>query len=49
MIKMLIGAAVVVALVGYGVITPATLADVGDRMKNGINNSAAWVKDKTDS
>ena len=48
MFKMLLGAAVVVALVGYGVITPDTLEDAGARMKTGINNGAAWVKDQTD-
>lgn len=48
MIKMLLGAAVVVALVGYGILTPETLEDAGARMKQGINNGAAWVKEKTD-
>jgi xanthosine utilization system XapX-like protein len=38
----------VVALVGYGVLTPETLEDAGARMKAGINNSAAWVKEKTE-
>jgi len=45
---MLIGAAIVIALVGYGVVTPETLEDAGERMKQGINNSASWVKEKTD-
>ena len=48
MLKMLLGAAIVVALVGYGVITPNTLENAGARMKAGINNGAAWVKDNTD-
>ena len=48
MFKMLLGAAVVVALVGYGVLTPETLEDAGARMKTGINNGAAWVKEQTD-
>jgi len=48
MFKMLLGAAIVVALVGYGVLTPDTLEDAGARMKQGINNGAAWVKDNTD-
>ena len=48
MLKMLIGAAVVVALVGYGVLTPETLEDAGQRMKTGINNGASWIKEKTD-
>jgi hypothetical protein len=48
MFKMLLGAAIVVALVGYGVITPQTLDEAGARMKAGINNGAAWVKENTD-
>ena len=48
MLKMLIGAAIVVALVGYGVLTPETLEDAGQRMKTGINNGASWIKEKTD-
>jgi hypothetical protein len=48
MFKMLIGAGIVVALVGYGIITPDTLEDAGARMKTGINNGAAWVKDNTE-
>lgn len=48
MIKILFGAAIVVALVGYGVITPDTLEDAGARMKTGVNNAAGWVKKNTD-
>lgn len=48
MIKMLIGAAIVIALVGYGVVTPDTLEDAGAKMKQGINNGASWIKEKTD-
>tara|TARA_B110000503_G_scaffold141916_1_gene236995 strand:- start:2191 stop:2373 length:183 start_codon:yes stop_codon:yes gene_type:complete len=48
MFKMLIGAGIVVALVGYGIITPGVLEDAGARMKTGVNNGAAWVVDKTD-
>ena len=48
MFKILLGAGIVVALVGYGVLTPETLEDAGARMKTGINNGAAWVKDNTD-
>ena len=48
MFKFLLGAAAVVALVGYGVLTPDTLEDAGVRMKNGINNGASWVKEQTD-
>jgi hypothetical protein len=48
MFKILLGAAIVVALVGYGVLTPETLEDAGARMKTGINNGAAWVKEQTD-
>jgi hypothetical protein len=45
---MLLGAAIVVALVGYGVLTPETLEDAGARMKQGINNGASWIKEKTE-
>jgi len=48
MLRILIGAAIVVALVGYGVLTPETLEDAGQRMKTGINNGASWIKEKTD-
>lgn len=48
MFKMILGAAIVVALVGYGVLTPKTLEDAGARMKQGINNGAAWVKEQTE-
>lgn len=48
MFKILLGAAIVVGLVGYGVITPDTIEDAGARMKAGINNGAAWVKEQTD-
>lgn len=48
MFKILLGAAIVVGLVGYGVITPDTVEDAGARMKAGINNGAAWVKEQTD-
>jgi len=47
MIKMLLGAAIVVALVGYGVLTPETLEDAGSRMKNGINNAAKSLDEAT--
>lgn len=48
MFKMLLGAAIVVALVGYGVLTPDTLDEAGQRMKAGINNGASWLKDNTE-
>lgn len=48
MLRILIGAAIVVALVGYGIITPETIEDAGAKMKQGINNSASWLKEKTD-
>jgi hypothetical protein len=48
MFKMLIGAGIVVALVGYGIITPDVLEDAGARMKTGVNNTATWVVEKTD-
>ena len=49
MLRMLMGAAIVVVLVGYGVITPDTLADWGDTVRQWINNGASAVKDATDS
>jgi hypothetical protein len=45
---MLLGAAIVVVLVGYGVITPDTLADWGDTLRSWINDGASAVKDATD-
>ena len=48
MLRILIGAAIVVALVGYGILTPETLEDAGQRMKQGINDGASWIKEKTD-
>jgi hypothetical protein len=48
MLRMLIGAAIVVALVGYGVITPDTLADWGDTLRSWINDGASAVKDATE-
>ena len=48
MLKMLIGAAILVALVGYGVITPDTLADWGDTLRQWINDGASAVKDATE-
>jgi len=48
MFKMLLGAAIVVGLVGYGVITPDALEDAGARVKTGVNNTAAWVVNKTE-
>jgi len=47
MLKMLIGAAIVVALVGYGVITPETLSHWGDTLRQWINDGASFVKDAT--
>lgn len=49
MLRMLMGAAIVVVLVGYGVITPDTLADWGDTVRQWINDGASAVKDATDS
>lgn len=44
MFKILLGAAIVVGLVGYGIITPETVEDAGVRMKTGINNGSVWIK-----
>ena len=48
MLKMLLGAAIVVVLVGYGVSTPDTLADWGDTRRSWINDGASAVKDATE-
>jgi len=48
MLKMLLGATIVVVLVGYGVITPDTMADWGDTLRSLINDGASAVKDATE-
>lgn len=48
MFKFLLGALVVVALVGYGVIDTRQIEDAGLRVKTGINSAAEWVKEKTE-
>jgi hypothetical protein len=48
MIKMLLGALIMVGLVGYGVITTDHIEEAGERVKNGVNNAATWVKDNTE-
>ena len=47
MIKMIFGAAIVIALVGYGVLTPGHIEDAGDRLRNGVNNIAQSVDEAT--
>ena len=47
MLKMLFGAAVVVALVGYGVITTQDIERAGDRVVNGVNYVAKQVDEAT--
>ena len=48
MLRILIGAAIVVALVGYGIITPETLSSWGDTMRDWINQMATWVQNATE-
>lgn len=48
MIKFILGAAFVVALVGYGVLTPETLEDAGSSMKQGVNTLASELKEYTE-
>ena len=48
MLKMLLGAAIVVGLVGYGVITTDDIDDAGKVVKNSVNAGASWLKEKTD-
>ena len=47
MLKMLFGAAIVVALVGYGVITTQDIENAGDRIVNGVNYVAQEVDKAT--
>ena len=48
MLKILLGAAIVVGLVGYGIITTGDIEDAGRMVKNTINAGASYVKEKTD-
>ena len=45
---MILGALIVVGLVGYGVIDTAQVEDWGLRVKSGINSAADWVKEQTE-
>jgi len=45
---MILGALIVVGLVGYGVIDTAQVEDAGLRVKSGINSAADWVKEQTE-
>ena len=47
MLKILFGAALVVALVGYGVLTPGHIEEAGDRLKNGVNTLAKNIDEAT--
>ena len=47
MIKFLLGAVVVVGLVGYGVVTTQDVEDAGARVKNGINYLAKGLDEAT--
>jgi len=47
MIKILLGAAIVIGLVGYGVVTPDHIEDAGDRFRNGVNTIAKSVDEAT--
>ena len=48
MFKFILGAAAVVALVGYGVVTTDDIESAGDAVVNGINSAATYVKEQTD-
>lgn len=48
MFKFILGAAAVVALVGYGVVTTEDIERAGDTVVEGINSAAAYVKQQTD-
>jgi len=48
MIKgIIVGALLVVGLVGYGVLTPEDVENYGDRVKNGVNTLAQKVDEAT--
>jgi len=48
MIKgIIVGALLVVGLVGYGVLTPKDVENYGDRVKNGVNSIARTVDQAT--
>lgn len=48
MIKgIVIGALLVVGLVGYGVLTPQDVEHYGDRVKNGVNTLAKTIDEAT--
>jgi len=48
MIKgIILGALLVVGLVGYGVLTPQDVEHYGDRVKNGVNTLARSVDEAT--
>jgi|TARA_B110000902_G_scaffold193432_1_gene219190 hypothetical protein len=42
-----IGALLVVGLVGYGILDTNTIADAGDRVKNGVNYVATSLDEAT--
>jgi|TARA_R110000772_G_scaffold160771_1_gene271945 hypothetical protein len=42
-----IGALLVVGLVGYGILDTRTIADAGDRVKNGVNYVATSLDEAT--
>lgn len=48
MLKFILGATVVVGLVGYGVISTKDIETAGAHVRTGVNNTASWVKEKTD-
>lgn len=43
----ILGALIVVGLVGYGVFTPQDVEDAGERVKNGVNYIAKSVDEAT--
>jgi hypothetical protein len=47
MFKMFLGAAIVVALVGYGIITTQHIEEAGTRVVNGVNYVAKKVDEAT--
>ena len=47
MFKVLLGAALVIGLVGYGVLTPQHIDEAGDRFRNGVNTIAKNLDEAT--
>lgn len=45
MLKMLMGAAILVALVGYGVLDTNSIVSWGDAMRQAVEQAITWAKE----